>query len=560
MCSLKDVGQARLYYCPHELSLPLDSEPVRCIWLPLYHEAQLLLRKFVRVAAHYPWVTNVQSLDPLLDDAYQTLQQRRQIKPGPLLLLVSIFACALNSFTDQDLDADFPYLTVALAAEQTNFWVTAALDALRIAQDHIDLPIQAVQGLILMAFLLIKLEGMNRRCRNLFYTCFWMIRDLGLHRIDHPDNLQNADTIEAEIARRVFWYVCASDWQASARFEGNNECCYFFHPRQIITRRPKHVDDENMLLEQPMSVPTTMSYPLHRIKISEICRNFVDRRPLSLANLSGVTSEDLIDVDTEFQSLLNEVQPFFSMSQEELIAKFHLRNEKAADIVQQGHTLRFLLHSQRCKIHLPYLTKGYASSEFKFSRMRCVESARLVIHSQSYLLEAGSLNGTLFPFAGLLLGVFMASIVLFVDLCMNKATGHEDLHRNEVCQALRLLESARHESETIARFVDSLTEILRKHKITPRKNAQHLAQLGSDGHEGVQPTTMTEMSANLMTPDSGSLTSQCNEGMAVAAMNTTSDEDLSSYFQDLAQSFGQGVGVDQYDWDNILSDLNTSFV
>ena len=553
-CSVQDLDQAKLWFCAQELSLQANAPPVRCIWLPHQHEAAALLQKFVRVAAHYPWVMHVPSLPKLLTDAYAALQQRKQVKPGPLILLLTIFACALNSWTGADSSPSSPYPSVAVAIDRAKVFVDAAFDIVNISKDNTLLPIEAVQGLIVLAFLLIKLEGLSRRCRFLFATCFWMARELGLHRIDHPSNKASADTVEAEIARRAFWYLAASDWQAAARFDGANEGLYFWQHRQIITRRPRHVNDDNIFEEKPMSFPTDMSYPLHRIKISEICRKWVDRQPLSSAHLGGPSSEDIMDVDMEFEALLSEVQPFFSMSQEDLIEKYQLRQDKASDIVQQGHTLRFLLFSQRCKIHLPYLTKGYTLGEYRFSRTRCVESARMLIQSQSHLLEAGAMNGTLFPFAGLLLGVFMASIVLFVDLCMLKAHGQENLHRTEVCQALRLLESARHESETIARFVDSLTDILRKHKITPPKYPV------ADGSSvpTIQASNAAVMSDTLMTPDSNCFAGVSNE--VNMGDFGTNDEDLSAYFRDLAENFGQGNGIGEYDWDNILSDLNTSFV
>jgi hypothetical protein len=170
------------------------------------------------------------------------------------------------------------------------------------------------------------------------------------------------------------------------------------------------------------------------------------------------------------------------------------------------------------------------------------------------------MNGTFFPFAGLLLGVFMASIVLFVDLAMNKVQGHQSLHRIEVCQALRLLESARHESETIARFVDSLTELLRKHKITSLKDAVYLDHLATDVDRSRQNAAVAELSGALLTSDSTSFAKLTNGLTTLNDPKANAEEDMSSYFQDLAQNFEQGLSADQFDWDNILLDLNTSFV
>jgi hypothetical protein len=478
-----------------------------------------------------------------------------------------MFACATNSWTARDCE-DGLFQTPAAAIDQTRFWVKAVQDVVHIAHDVTTISIEGVQGAIITAFLLVKLEGISRRCRFLFATTFWMARDLGLHRIDHPDNAEAITSVQAEIGRRVFWYLCASDWQIAAKFGGANEGTYTFHLRQIITKRPRHVDDEDMFSEQLLSTPTTMSYPLHRIRISEICRSVVDRNPLTSAHLGEPSHEDVMDIDTELQVLLNEVQPFFSMPQEELVARYELLPNKAADIEQQGHTLRFLLHAQRCKLHLPYFTRGYTSSAFSASKDMSIKSARLLIQSQSHLLDVGVLNGTMFPFAGLLLGVFMASIVLLVDLCMNKTRGQENLHRHEVCQAFRLLESARHESETIACFVDSLTQILRKHKIRPPNDPlQQQTQLArnlmsSDDQlngRGQAARMVSDTESALMTPDSSAFASVGNEFGVGSEGDGFTSEDLSSYFNNLAQNFEQGLGVNDYDWDNIFSDLNASF-
>jgi hypothetical protein len=497
------------------------------------------------------------------------MQGRHQPKPGPVILLLSIFACATNSWTTSDCEEYGLHATPTTAIDQTVFWARAAQDVLHISLDEATTSVEGIQGAIIIFFLLAKLEGMSRKCRRLYASTFYLARDLGLHRIDHPDNASKADSMEAEIGRRVFWYLCASDWQLAARFNGVNEGVYTCHLRQIITKRPKHADDEDMLKEQPLSIPTTMSYPLHRIKISEICRRMVDRNPLSSAQLGEPSHEDIMDIDGELQELLNEVQPFFSMPQEELIVKYKLNADKADDIVQQGHTLRLLLYSLRCKLHLPFFTRGYTTSALPYSKDICIKSARLLIQSQSHLLDIDVSNGTIFPCASLLLGVFMGSIVLLVDLCMNKARGLEDLHRGDICKAFRLLESARHESETSARFVESLTQVLQKHKVNPPKQpplqAAHIhhniISSSEQAHSNENNSGMIADSGSaLMTPDSSAFVGFGGEiGMAQTNAGF-GDEDMSSYFNDLAESFQQGQAVDDYDWDNIFTDLNSSFV
>jgi len=40
----------------------------------------------------------------------------------------------------------------------------------------------------------------------------------------------------------------------------------------------------------------------------------------------------------------------------------------------------------------------------------------------------------------------------------------------------------------------------------------------------------------------------------------TNGEDLLSYFNELAQSFEQGIDVGSFDWNNIFSGLDSSFI
>lgn len=58
------------------------------------------------------------------------------------------------------------------------------------------------------------MEGVSLRYRSLISTGVLLSRELGLHRIDHESNEANANTIQAEVGRRVWWYLIATDWYA----------------------------------------------------------------------------------------------------------------------------------------------------------------------------------------------------------------------------------------------------------------------------------------------------------------------------------------------------------
>ncbi|KNG85305.1 hypothetical protein ANOM_006451 [Aspergillus nomiae NRRL 13137] len=100
-------------------------------------------------------------------------------------------------------------------------------------------------------------------------------RELDLHRIDHESNAVSVHTIEAEMGRRVWWYLVATDWLLAARYGGPGEGVYQANPRQTIVKKPRNINDLDLLdvglhLDLPVSQPTEMSYFLQRLRLAEI--------------------------------------------------------------------------------------------------------------------------------------------------------------------------------------------------------------------------------------------------------------------------------------------------
>ncbi|KAL9109984.1 MAG: hypothetical protein Q9227_005507 [Pyrenula ochraceoflavens] len=404
-------------------------------------------------------------------------------------------------------------------------------------------------------------------------------RELGLHRIDHPSNRDMSNTAQAEMGRRAWWYICASEWSIVARINGVAEGVYSCHPRHMITKKPLNINDEEIFdgmsrAERPLSHPTTMSYSLLRIRLAEISRSIVDRAPLAMAQLGGPSREDVLDIDTELQMLINDIPQFFSMSKTQLVEAYGLSPTRAADIIHQGYSFQFILHSQRCKLHLPYFTRGFVDTTYSSSREMCVKSARLIIRSHSDLENSGTGVAARFQLSGFVVGVFMASIVLLMDLCINKSSLQHQEQRSEVAEAFRMLEEAKNESETIARFVDSMTQILWKHKVPPPKVASTAKpQLERSGTQTLQASggeigVDTQGAHLLDSSTEGRLgTSVTGVSAPNAAMTTdpttdslVSNEDLASHFTELAQGLEQGYDVGEYDWNNIFSGLESSFI
>jgi hypothetical protein len=341
----------------------------------------------------------------------------------------------------------------------------------------------------------------------------------------------------------------------------------------MITRKPLNVDDDDLIdglasIEKPLSYPTDMAFFLHRCRLGEVSRHIVDRTSLIMARTSEPNREDIMDVDTEIQMLMNELPAFFALSEEELVATYGMSQRRAAGVCQQGHTARFLLHVQRCKLHLPYFTRGFSNMTYAPSKEICLSSARLIIQSELDIENTSPKNH--YKFCSLVLGIYMSSIVLLMDFCINRNSPYRDRQRKDVAEAFRLLQEGKKESEAAAHFVDSLMHILKKHNLTPFKvastqsaqkeeTARH--QLHTPPADGI---VMGSSNASVC-PDS--LTSQCpshhfnmDNSTNMNVNWTDSDVDLTSYLDVLNPNFEIGIEPDNINWDNIISDLGSSII
>ena len=342
----------------------------------------------------------------------------------------------------------------------------------------------------------------------------------------------------------------------------------------MVVKKPLNVNDEDLIegmgrIEKPLSQPTSMSYSLQRIRLAEISRTIVDRTAMIMAPAGGSSYDVIMDIDTELQVFTNDIPPFFSMSVSKLAETYQLDLSRARNIVLQGHNLKSLFHAQRCKLHLSYFSRGFVDSAYASSREICIQSARLIIQNETRVEDSGLCTGSRHKFIGLLLGVFMASVVLLMDLCHSKASSQKQ--RGEIADAFRILEGARYESKTAAKFLDSLMQVLRKHNVEQPKCARHqplnprvgseqlsMASGGAVAYSAATSQPYSE-STSLPVPLTSPSLLQGNE-IGTAGDLFANGEDSSSYFSDLAQSLEQGIDVGNFDWENIFSGLEKSFI
>ena len=197
-------------------AIPASHGPRRTFWLPLRDEATKMLSKFVSDVLQYVPIIHRPSLPTLIDDVYQAQSRGSDPHVGAVLLLLSTCTSACYTWTLQDGYRGI-YGDPTEATKQSTVWLRAALDLV----DHCDrishASLQCLQGMVVLFWVLCSVEGVSMRARSLVARCISMAQSLGIHRIDQhvnsPGNRGEGFTVvEAEMSRRVWWFLVASNW------------------------------------------------------------------------------------------------------------------------------------------------------------------------------------------------------------------------------------------------------------------------------------------------------------------------------------------------------------
>jgi hypothetical protein len=190
----------------------------------------------------------------------------------------------------------------------------------------------------------------------------------------------------------------------------------------MTVNKPQHLDDTDLLFDgpwpsRPVSEPTDMSYFLHRFCLAEVSRSIVNHTNASY-HQQLADHENLMTIDAELEQIIKDTPLFLQMRRYQTVADC----SKASSFFIQAYMLNSILHTQHCKLHLSYLTSGGPSNPTcASSREACLSSARELVRAETQLLASNH------PFAraplrppAILYSVFIASIVLLMDVCLNR--------------------------------------------------------------------------------------------------------------------------------------------
>ncbi|KAL2063343.1 hypothetical protein VTL71DRAFT_5148 [Oculimacula yallundae] len=551
VCTIRQVPNMPRYF-QATVGQGASNDPTRCVWIPPYNEAKLAIENYINSLTYLHHVIHIPSLWVMLDELYSDLNQHVQSRTGHVALLLSILASTTYSWTAIDCNTSlFP--TATEATRQTPLWIKATEDVL----DHIHRTthpsLESAQSAIITLFLVCNLEDLAQRFRSLLSSAIMMARELNLHRTDDPNLLVLEDTTEietdavkTEVGRRVWWYLVATDWMLS-RYPGPMRGVYLCNPSHMAVQKPRNSHDEDLLTslqgpERSLSEPTVMSYFLQRIRLAELCRNFTDKTSFLRPDDEASNYNNALSSDAELQALINDFPTFFRLDRVGRQDFADPNTSGTPSIVIQRYMLNALVQIQRCKLHLPWLMRGFAEASYAISHSACLEAARLIMQNELQLEQTGlPFISIRLRFSPMLYGVTMAGLVLSVESALTTGTipaGHLPIEPAGVSDAFRILREAKQESEIAAKLLESMEKVFRKHKMpTP---------------ETPSPDCRAEVRrAEPNTPQS--------TGSILPNENDIQSTVPSSGSEPSWEVFDPNLDFGALDWNSILSGLNSSF-
>ncbi|GAT29128.1 hypothetical protein RIB2604_02801010 [Aspergillus luchuensis] len=466
---------------------------VRSFSFPLYQESVVLLEKYLRDITYIHHVVLSGPLRTMVDNIYNDIEHQAPVSPGQVALLLSILSSAMYTWTRTD-SANAPFADPSKVNATSSLWVKGTLDLLDHCRRISLQSIEAIQAMIIISFVIANLEGISARFRDLLSTAITAARELSLHKVDHQPEIDGreetlADSVDSEMKRRVWWYLVATDWYVSSptvalaeavtewhrmasQFPGPHKGTYSINPLHMVVKKPRNVDDENLMagspiIDRPREQPTEIAYSLQRIKLAEICREVIDSSSMTTFNDGDMEPGRLLGVDKRIVTFIVQLPQFFRLDGDALDGLIAKYPNIAPGIMIQRYIINSLVHSQRCRLHLPYLARGLVDPTYAPSREACLEAARRVIQAERMLAsEDIPFVLTRLKFSGILQCVGIAITALFLDMCLSQEPGPRQARRAEVVDACSILRDATKDSPVAIRLLESFQRVVRKHDMS----------------------------------------------------------------------------------------------
>ncbi|KAH7243924.1 hypothetical protein B0J15DRAFT_552781 [Fusarium solani] len=443
---------------------------IRCVNVPLRHEAHILVNKFIADVSPFHHVIHTPSLHRVIDSLFNDLDRAKVPDTGALLLLLAICSSSTYMWTILDNHRCL-YPDTATANSQSMMWLRAALDVVDHANRASCVTLECTQAMVIVFFQLCCREGISRRARSLAAHAIVMARELGLHRIDCDNQSSDSDGLQCtrtktEIGRRLWWYLTATDWMLS-RLSVSQQDIYSRMSGPTSVKKPRHLDDTDVgkgeHADRPLDEPTSVSYLLQRIRLAEIVYDLPDWKGNAGSNPETTAYCRVMDEDARLRQFMRDLPPFFDLNHNAHAKTPATGSWYSPGIITQRYLLNMVLHARFCKLHIPFLARGTIEPGFAYSHDVCLESARMIIKME-HQLSTENLPFALFrrKLNVKLRSIFVACTVFVLDACL----GHGNEAGDQVdglADVWKILREAGEQSPSASKLLDMSVQIVRRY-------------------------------------------------------------------------------------------------
>lgn len=381
-----------------EQSLALEQPfEVRTISMPTYDVAVSFLNAYASHLDSMQHILHIESTRDALDRVYTGIANGQEVDPGALCLILGICACVAFYWTVGSSCGDALFDKHEPAHKVSSIWAKQSLYAME--QIHLataDPTLEAVQSMVMLTFLFYHMEGFTGRVKLMHASAIALAHSLGLHKTDsyrRPVSNNQAQIIDQEIRRKVWWHLTCTDWILSF-MGGSQEGTYSVSPRNMTVNMPRNLNRKDLSTEgsdfaRPLSEPTMMSYHLQRIKLATICRDIADDlwQSIQYSDPADVDPNVIAALDSKFDQQLRELPHFMRLGipMEQLKAAYG--NDHASSLDTQRIMIHLMLNTRRCKLHMPFLVRVKANPRFAQSRAMGLQAARAVFEARRYAMR-----------------------------------------------------------------------------------------------------------------------------------------------------------------------------
>ena len=325
-----------------------------------------------------------------------------------------------------------------------------------------------------------------------------------------------------------------------------------------VPRNVEDVDIERLNVEQPLSVPTAMSYTLCRVQLAFVSRKIVDQTASQLFHGKEISYEKIIELDRMLRDSLEQLPEFYRFGHAHQLRFATLYQERPV-FAWQRSMLQLGYHHRICRLHRQHFVRGAKDPKYSCSHIVCLRSARTILEIKRVMDEDEPIME---PSSSLIWAVmhhvFMAAVILLVDVCFNWEDVLAEKRKEEVIDACRMLTRAQRTSPVARRAVDAMMGILRKHWIQDRGLKCPQAEGPCFVNPGVAAVPAAHQpygSASVPTPDSMYYAAPTQKLPQLPSAEVPLEDTWAEMLDGSAY-----VGLDTPDWTELLNDLtNTNF-